>query len=610
VKRWVTLSICALLVTGCRAETSLFLTVSGVVPGAAQLHVRLVGEDGPRPDSRTDGAPDRPVVLPAVVVVYPRERTSRIGIIVWVTDTGGSILAHASTTTCIDVIANARVTTTVALLPAPDGWSSSGEGCRCDPAPVPSPMCPTGGPRGPGDAGVADGLAPGRSEDTGESPDSGSEVLPPPDSGPEVLPPPVVDRPVFTTGSFTKATAAAPVSQTVLHGLGVRPRALILWTVGKTSSTVGPGYVFAMGLVDQERAGWSAAHSARDGVAGSTSASRRMMASALSVVQYGNVLLAEADVSAWDTGRFTLTWTSNDANPYIVHFLAIGGASVSSKVVEWQAAAAATTKPITGLGFRPSLAIHLHAGSAHTAAMPASEGNAFFGLGVMVEGGTQWANTTFALDMNSLVNVPPGRAQRSDATLYMVRPTLASPMPETAKVATASSFDSDGFTTGFSVTNTMTTRIVSLALAGVAARAGRFDKIVTPARSSQVVTGLGFRPGAVLLASFQDVAQPSAGVTEARLGIGASDGLHHQSVAYSDTFNVRASNVKGKDSTTAAFTKMNNGLGIVDAEAELASFDPDGFTLTWTVNDAIPTEITYLGLGAPVPEIVRPVEKR
>ena len=44
---------------------------------------------------------------------------------------------------------------------------------------------------------------------------------------------------------------------------------------------------------------------------------------------------------------------------------------------------------------------------------------------------------------------------------------------------------------------------------------------------------------------------------------------------------------------------MNNAAGTIDAEADLVSLDPDGFTLRWTTNDTIATEILCLELGAP-----------
>jgi len=44
---------------------------------------------------------------------------------------------------------------------------------------------------------------------------------------------------------------------------------------------------------------------------------------------------------------------------------------------------------------------------------------------------------------------------------------------------------------------------------------------------------------------------------------------------------------------------MDNANATTDAEADLASFDPTGFTLSWTKNNAVATQIGFVALGAP-----------
>ena len=45
------------------------------------------------------------------------------------------------------------------------------------------------------------------------------------------------------------------------------------------------------------------------------------------------------------------------------------------------------------------------------------------------------------------------------------------------------------------------------------------------------------------------------------------------------------------------FVKYNSAASTIDAEADLTSMDVDGFTLNWTTNDAVQTQILYLALG-------------
>jgi hypothetical protein len=128
------------------------------------------------------------------------------------------------------------------------------------------------------------------------------------------------------------------------------------------------------------------------------------------------------------------------------------------------------------------------------------------------------------------------------------------------------------------------------------AKAGNFSKSTTPPTASQSVTGLGFQPRVVLLSSFMDVAQANP-VTQSRFGFGASDANTQGTSTYSDADAVGTTNVKGIDKTSKAFVKVNNNTPAIDAEANLTSMDGDGFTLNWTTNDAVATQMLYLALA-------------
>ena len=121
----------------------------------------------------------------------------------------------------------------------------------------------------------------------------------------------------------------------------------------------------------------------------------------------------------------------------------------------------------------------------------------------------------------------------------------------------------------------MPSQIVSLALAGVRAKAGAFNKSTGAQPASQSVTTPGFRPGAVFFASDQAVTQTApVEITQARLGIGASDGARGGSSAICAADAVSPTNADGVDKTSKAFMKMDNATPVIDAEADLASFDP------------------------------------
>ncbi len=345
---------------------------------------------------------------------------------------------------------------------------------------------------------------------------------------------------------------------------------------------------FGFGLSDGTTSG-SGSSASQSGVTTSAVA-RRMANKVLTVVKWDQTLLAEADLSGWDTDSFTLKWTTNDSLPYTIHYLLIGGTDVSAKVLRWQMPTAVGNVSVTGTGFQPTAVIHLHTGSGFTATPPANATNSGFGLGVMDFGGTQWATEMFAADAQAGGDTQ--RAQATDAAILAIDDALT-----ITKKGSLVSMDANGFTINFgTVNNTNAGQIYSLALFNVNVKAGSFLKTTAAAPASQSITGTGFEPSAVFFHSFQDVAQASP-VKNSRMSYGASDVVTEGASAFADLDLANPTNFSAIDKTTKTFVKVNNSTSTVDAEADLTSLDPDGFTMNWTTNDAVATQVLYMGLA-------------
>jgi hypothetical protein len=99
------------------------------------------------------------------------------------------------------------------------------------------------------------------------------------------------------------------------------------------------------------------------------------------------------------------------------------------------------------------------------------------------------------------------------------------------------------------------------------------------------------------LASYQKAAS-SGTVRESiyDLGIGASDGVRKASSTITAAHGVQTTATNCLDKTSKVFLMMNQPP--LDGEADLTSFDPNGFTLNWTTNDAVASQICFLALGA------------
>jgi len=435
----------------------------------------------------------------------------------------------------------------------------------------------TGGTSGTGGTGGGAGS----SGKGGSSGSAGATV----DAGPDLPPPPGA---VFAVGSFTKATATG--TQTVTHTLGQAPKALILWTVGKTNETLSAGFLHGMGVSDSAES-YAVGISTQDNVASSVT-SRRMAPKAITLVQAGEVLIAEADLTSRTASNFALNWTTNDNQPLVIHYLAIGGPQVAAKVVMWTSPTTTGNKAITGIGFRPETVLHFYGGAALTAS-PSSSFNGIFGMGAMDKNGNQWASQVSDWDANNPSMAT--RGQQTDAAIYMYADGSQSAVTKEASFAT---MDSDGFTLNFKAANSNAGLICSLALSGVRATVGSFNKVTGGAPASQGIASVGFKPGAVLLSSYQ-MGPQSASISEptCSYGMGASDGTHQGSSAFVSTNNNSPTSVDGVDKTSKVFVKMNTAPE--DAEADLTSFDPTGFTLNWTMNDNVGSQIGFWALAAP-----------
>jgi hypothetical protein len=396
-------------------------------------------------------------------------------------------------------------------------------------------------------------------------------------------------------GSFAKDASGAPATQVVPHGLGQAPKALILWTDGKTDQNFSASFLYAFGMTDGTTS-FSNAASSLNNAAGVPTVNRRLADKALAIVSPTGVRLAEADLQSWDTTNFTLSWAINDATPYVIHFIAIGGPAVSAKVVNWQMPVNPGNTSVT-VGFSPDVVLHAHLGAGFTSTPPAGQAGAHFGFGVMDKNGGQWAT-----DEETWNGAPTmTRGQQTNACLYAFNNTR-----DVQKVASFVSMDATGFTVNFAepTGNMNQGQVISLALKGVAAKAGSFPKSTTVPNVTQPVSGMGFGPSAVLLASFQDVtpllSPPAQALAEMRFGIGAADRTGGQGAsAVADKDGANPTITQGIDKTSKAFVKVNNNTPTIDAEANVSTFDPDGFTLNWTTNDAVATQMLYLALVVP-----------
>jgi subtilisin family serine protease len=383
------------------------------------------------------------------------------------------------------------------------------------------------------------------------------------------------------TGSFNKATSTG--TQTITHGLGVTPKAILLWAVGESNESFRSSFHLAYGMSDGVTSRSMAAASF-NGLSTSNT-SRRQSPALFTQIDPGETLIAEAAFISWDEQSLTIDWTTNNPYPWTIGYMVLGGEGVSAKVVGWNTPTSPGSRSVNGVGFKPEAVLHMFNGAWATA-LPGMWQHGGFGLGAMDAAGNQWANFILADDGQRTSNA--NRGQRTDSAIYTFNGAGATDLR-----ASFGSMNADGFTLNFANTTPGANHVASLALSGVSAKSGAFDK--STSSGPQSVTGVGFRPLGVMLSSIQAPASNFA--PHARLGFGASDGPAEGSMAVQDADNVRPSRVQSIQKTSKVFVKVDNSASVIDAEADLMGFGPNGFTLGWTKNDSSAAQLVYLAIG-------------
>lgn len=390
-------------------------------------------------------------------------------------------------------------------------------------------------------------------------------------------------------GTFTKNTGTGAQAVT---GVGFLPKILILWTAYKTAAdAVSSDYSYSWGMTTGASESYSASFSSQGGV-GTSNNSKRGAAKALTVVQYGETTLAEADLTSFDADGFTLDWTTNSGGAQLIHFLALGGTDITGqKVLTFSTPVGTGNHAVTGVGFVPDAVILArHGPFTVPVTIPNSTQNqehtfsfisgfAQHAMGVSADDGIN----TAAADYNL------ARVIKTDLASVAVNSSAS-----LVEQATLLSLDTDGFTLNYTAVNGLPTLVGALALKGVAVKVGNFA-------SASAVTGVGFTPVAVLFAGVQRSTTAAAFTLQYGFGAttGATAGLN-QSATVTDTRilagggNTQAS---GADSVTKCITRLSTGPDAIQTQAVLASFDSDGFTLSWSAG--APTDlIAYMALGS------------
>lgn len=157
------------------------------------------------------------------------------------------------------------------------------------------------------------------------------------------------------------------------------------------------------------------------------------------------------------------------------------------------------------------------------------------------------------------------------------------------------SFDSDGFTLNWIATDGTARRWHYLALGGpIQAKLGYISKTTSGAPVDQSVTGVGFKPDLCMLLSTGQTVSPTT-QPHAVWSIGVGKVGSEASVGASSENIVGTSDTRG-ELDSKGLVQVDETTDALDCVATFKSMDSDGFTVTWSTNDASAKFVPYVAI--------------
>jgi hypothetical protein len=366
--------------------------------------------------------------------------------------------------------------------------------------------------------------------------------------------------------------------------LEFRPRALVLWWCRERSAGCAGGIGFATDGAGDASTAWVADDALAPGVLSRWGAEAPLLfhedprtpgASARAHVRFGN-------------RGFHFECDREPKHPWLVHYLALGGADVQSAAVRSFVLDSTGTRAVTGLGFTPGIVLAA-VGAGSTAGEPQS--GLAVGFGAAAPLSNQVASG-FVSQVEAGGTIARG-AQRTDAVAVL---PAAEPSGEIAALSRLVSFDQDGFTLE-------TTRLTSeLSLAVLALAGGNYT--VGLGTASSRTTAVDLEPAGALLFGTGLTAMSHARDI-GRLCVG---GFSRDQSAGCISWSTRARGAwppdpRSRSTTEAPFEVIDTTSGELHARATLSALGRRRFSLAWPVRDRYPRDFGYVAFG---PELRKP----
>jgi hypothetical protein len=382
-------------------------------------------------------------------------------------------------------------------------------------------------------------------------------------------------------------------------GLGFQPKVVLFYATRQTAAGFAADRAVAVGWAVSASSRGHLAQYSQDNVAVSTAIGMsirddlalREITAASGLVSIDN----DFDLTTLDADGFTI----NPVNfivghNYIIHYFAIGGDDLTNVWIgNVNIPTTAISQAYSGPGFKPDCLLLL---SNLTGTIPRSDVGHKLCLGAATSVADQAA--AYVHEQNA-IPTSLSSLQKTGEILH----TLNFAGTDNT-VAALESFDTSGFTLAFSTVPGSSRGFLALALKGGSYKL--FTETQKTSTGTKAKTGIGFTPTGLLLWGTNRAASGSVDTSLASFSLGASDGAREGAVWVGSVDNVSTTD---ENSATVTDKVLRHATcpSTTNAEADLSSFDADGFTLNWSTADGTAREFLGLAFGsAPVGQQLAP----
>jgi hypothetical protein len=376
-------------------------------------------------------------------------------------------------------------------------------------------------------------------------------------------------------GSFTVPSSTGNLAVT---GVGFQPKAVIffgnLWTVAGIESLSGATKApFYYGMATSSSArGVVACENAGGTPSPITDSASCILSSSTGTVNF------KADFVTMDADGFTVNFSTANATASLVIYLALGGSDLNNAFVKsWTAPTSTGNNAQTGVGFKPDCLFIIGADNGASGSLDSID------VGMVSSASARGATS------DSIYNT--GVQNLYQRTTKVFVDALNGTVNKECDLV---SFDSDGFTLNWTTAAANTVTLFALCMKGGLFKAGSL--LQKTSTGTQATAGIGFIPTGLLLMSGGQVASSTVTASPSWSMLGAATGDFNRAVVMFQEY----SNV----STSDALDYSNvYEINVIDStslagQADLSSFDSNGFTLNYGTADATAREILYLAFGS------------